>query len=175
MRRNLADARKEVRGQPRVFISHEHNPRQTEIAGKLAQAIRPLGLEAINTRDEIALGDIWAPRLRDLAGSADVTLVLVTEHGIESEWVRTEAESALRRAQAGESVVIPVFLGKAPPPKSLPYGLATRQGIILNPDGARSYASVAQQVAEVASRTRRPARPYLAPSAGTPARGGGAA
>ena len=170
VQQNLADARKAVPGQPRVFIAYEPNHEQTDVADKLTQALRSQSLEVINPGDEIALGDEWVPKLRDLAGSADVTLVLVTERGIDSDWVRTEAELALRRAQTGDSLVIPVFLGKAAPQINLPYGLANRQGINLNPDSrrsSRSYAAVARQVAEVAAR--RPTRPSLTPSPRTPA------
>ena len=149
VRQNLSDARKAVRARSRVFISHAGE--QDDIAGQLARALRSRDLEVIDVQDEVRPGEDFRIRLSELVGSADVMLVITPERGIESAWVVRELDYALR-AGGGEPVIVPVFTGAIPPASRLPYGLAERQGIRLNVNSARSFTSVARQVADVAAR-----------------------
>ncbi|HUY52617.1 MAG TPA: tetratricopeptide repeat protein [Streptosporangiaceae bacterium] len=160
VRGNLADARRAARTQARVFISHEDNSEEREVADRLAEALRLRGLEVVDFARETRPGENLVNRLRTLVRSADVILVILAERGSERSIAWQEVEVGLI-GHEGEPIIVPVLIGKAP--ARLPYALASRQSITLNAKSERSYASTAQQVAEAVA-ARRPSRAAVAPS-----------
>ena len=86
-----------------VFIAYSRADR--EIATKLAEKIEGLGLSVFFDVN-IAPGDVWRDTIMTALQESTVVIVLWSRSSINSEWVRTEADLALRRGK-----LLPVLIG----------------------------------------------------------------
>jgi tetratricopeptide (TPR) repeat protein len=160
VRRNLADARSEAGSPARVLIVSSREPDEEDVATGLARALSSRHLQVIDANAEIRVGQRVGQGLQQVVRSADVVLVVVTEHGLGpgSAWSDLErTEGALD----SESVLIPVFVGRAASSIRLPYDLARRQGITIRGSSDHDYDLAAEQVAGTIA-ARRQARSSVA-------------
>jgi hypothetical protein len=134
-----------------VYISYSFAVADRWMASEVADAFREAGARAYSRADSIPGSDV-ARWLEERISAADAVLVLVSEAGLGSSWVRREVETAL----AGDVLIVPVFLEE--PTGRLPYGLATRRGVRLTGDRVSVESLVRQVGAAIAVRERGAAR-----------------
>lgn len=166
VRRNLADARSEAGTPARVLILTSRELEEEEVAIGLTRALTARHLQVIDVNVEIRAGERIEPRLQQVIHSADVVLVVVTARGLGpgSAWSNLElTESALD----SDSVVIPVFAGRAARSVRLPYDLARRKGITILGDFDQDYDDAAEQVADTIAAVRQ-ARSSVVSRSGRP-------
>ena len=104
----------------KVFISHARQ--DSELAARLAAAMRREGLEPWLAQNEILPGDNWAERVSQALNESQAMVVLLTPAALNSATVLGEIQFALGRIDYRQRLV-PVWVGPAEQvlPESVPW------------------------------------------------------
>lgn len=92
----------------KVFISHSDSSR--ELAMKVAEGLRGVGLEVWDSERDILPGDNWAEKIAQALRESEAMVVLLTPEALRSGLVRREIDYALG-ARRFSSRLIPVIVG----------------------------------------------------------------
>ena len=132
------------------YISYSHD--DARIADRLYEALKAYGVYTFIDRYMIPPGTVWLDALSEAMAASRVILILVSEHRRQSGYAQEEIEMALRLARASDQLVIPIFLGDISS-RELPYGLALRTGLSLEPG---NFYEVVGRLIETLEHARRP-------------------
>ncbi len=98
---------------PQVFISHSSRDKDRFVLG-FARRLREAAVDAWVDRWEMVPGDRLAQKIfEEGLGKADCIIAVVSEHSIESPWVREELYTAKVRQIEEKCRLIPVIIGAA--------------------------------------------------------------
>ena len=102
---------------PRVFFSYSH--KDSSLADQLAESLQSKGVVTWLDKWCIGPGDSLRQKIDEGIGDCTHFLVLLTQHSIDSEWVKQEMDAGFVRKLKGECRFIPVRyelpVGKLPP------------------------------------------------------------
>lgn len=104
----------------RPFLSYASQDRAQVL--RAAQLIRALKMDFFQDLLTLVPGDHWQQRLFSEIDNCDLFLLFWSRNASESQWVRSEAEYALRRSRSSSMEIVPVLLEGPPaplPPPSL--------------------------------------------------------
>jgi hypothetical protein len=92
---------------PKAFLCYSHSDR--EIAERIATDLRANGIEVWFDKWEILPGDSLIGKIfEEGIGGADAFIVLLSQHSVQSRWVKEELDVALIKRIEGVTRVIPV-------------------------------------------------------------------
>ena len=93
-----------------VFLSHVSE--DAELARSLASALRTDRLRVFLAEDTISAGENWYRTIEDALGNAAVAVVLFGPRAQTSKWMAAEWMAAAMGAMSGQSLLVPVPVGK---------------------------------------------------------------
>jgi len=108
---------------PRIFISYRRNTDLDEpLAHEVLQSLEQFCDVFIDRL--ITVGVDWAKEIEEQLSRSDFLIVFLSEHSVQSEWVRGEVETAKRlaREREGKPKILPVRVAYH---EVLPYPLGT--------------------------------------------------
>jgi hypothetical protein len=94
---------------PKVFLSYSRNDRG--FARRLAHNLTERGAQVWLDENEILVGDSLIDRIQPAIDSVDYLAVVISNHSIQSEWVRREVKIALDQVSRGHPIrILPLLL-----------------------------------------------------------------
>lgn len=93
-----------------VFISHSSKDKQT--IRQLASDLKAEGVDVWLDEREILIGDSISEKIGQGLAESDYFLIAISEHSIQSEWVKKELNNAIiKEIEKRKTVVLPIKLG----------------------------------------------------------------
>jgi TIR domain len=99
-------------GRPRVFVSY--SAKDAKYLDEFRTFIKPRVREGdifVWADTDLQTGETWRPKIEEQLASADVAVMLVSQHFVSSDFIqREEFPRLLERAQEGRLKIMPVFI-----------------------------------------------------------------
>lgn len=133
----------------RVILSHAE--KDSDLARRLAAVLTEAGLIVWDPAAEILPGDNWAAKTAQALQESEAMVVLLTPHGLASDWVRRDMEYALGEIRFKQRL-IPVLAGSVDelPEQEVPWILKHLNTVRLVEDDPASAKRVAEAILEAA-------------------------
>jgi hypothetical protein len=133
----------------RVILSHAE--KDSDLARRIAAALRDAGLTVWDPAAEILPGDNWAAKAAQALQESEAMVVLLTPNGLQSDWVRRDMEYALGEIRFKHRL-IPVLAGPVDelPHQDVPWILKHLNTVRLVEDDPASAKRVAEAILEAA-------------------------
>ncbi|MGW1681968.1 FxSxx-COOH system tetratricopeptide repeat protein [Saccharopolyspora sp. NPDC002376] len=143
-------------GVVQVLVSHQADS-AGPLVDEIADALQDNGMVVWRANVSISPGSSFSRTIDDAVRASDVVLAVITDAGSVPYWLQREIEFALSQ----DTAVIPVYAGITPveAQRSLPYELATRQGVVFDPASPQGHEQLVDAVRRsVVARGRLPAQ-----------------
>ena len=101
-----ATAAPTIRNPRQIFISHAYE--DAKLAQRLAADLGQRGWQVWIAPDSIQPGEKWVAAINRGLAESGVLLLLVSQHGVQSRWVNSEADIAVQWEHEGKMRFIPV-------------------------------------------------------------------
>lgn len=92
-----------------VFVSYAHEDHA--FVGQLVQALTGHRIHVWVDRYQLMPGDNWVDKTLQAQADADVLLVIISPHSVQSQWVASEIQEAIRQVRSGNQRIIPIVTG----------------------------------------------------------------
>jgi MinD-like ATPase involved in chromosome partitioning or flagellar assembly len=92
-----------------VFISY--SPKDKEFVHRLHGDLAKKGVRTWLDAQDLNAGDVWQERIREAIKESDKILLILSDHSVESEWVRREVDQAFEKErESNKLVLVPITL-----------------------------------------------------------------